>query len=278
MNKKSYYFCDTENQWYIEIKALSPYGAQDAYCRLYPDGKDDCMEKLPEELKDTKPYLVLDDENPVSMARAVEKVIDNIGYDFDFCYIEGNSFVNIYYNPDSNEGGQIVVDYYDLETVGEYLNDLNGDYAKFNFGEISDMARNYCYDFNQEGDLIWDILNGNYIERFDKSEDRDIVLEKADTMYQMNRAIEIFKDDKTRDVFIATASYRLGLPQASFTDIMRNWNNAESSAYKKGIMDTFESLQNEKLCNFVRDCIDRTYKEIEDRVNKQMTEYDDLDR
>ena len=92
------------------------------------------------------------------------KKLDEIGYAFDFCFLENDNktLLNIYYNPDSSCGGQIVVDTYPVkEIIMPYLQDINYDLDAFQWGDISGEIKSELYDMDNEDleDQIIELVN-----------------------------------------------------------------------------------------------------------------------
>jgi len=92
------------------------------------------------------------------------KKLNEIGYAFDFCFLENENetLLNIYYNPDSNCGGQIVVDTYPVkELIIPYLESINYNLDEFQWGDISGEIRSELYDLDNEilADEIIELVN-----------------------------------------------------------------------------------------------------------------------
>ena len=92
--------------------------------------------------------------------KALWKKLDEVGYAFDFCFLEdeGKTLKNIYYNPDANSNGQLVVDIYSVdEDILPYLESIEYDLDAFQFAEICSEAKEYLYDLDDDN-LADDIL------------------------------------------------------------------------------------------------------------------------
>lgn len=118
----------------------------------------------------------------VSLFRELEKKIEEIGTAFDYCIIDGDVLRNVYYNPDSNSGGQIVVDEYDIkDQIIPYLEELKGDYSKFSWGEISSEAYESLYDFGN--DEAMSLIYPWVMKDYEKSSSLEKTLTRIETEY-----------------------------------------------------------------------------------------------
>lgn len=121
-----------------------------------------------------------------SLFRELEKKIEEIGTAFDYCIIDGDVLRNVYYNPDSNSGGQIVVDEYDIKTqIIPYLEDINGNYKEFSWGEISSEAYECLYDFGN--DEAMSLIYPWVMKDYEKSISLEDTLARIETEYYPER-------------------------------------------------------------------------------------------
>lgn len=116
----------------------------------------------------------------------LEVTMDEIGTAFDYCIIDGDVLRNVYYNPDSNSGGQIVVDEYDIKTqIIPYLEDINGNYKDFSWGEISSEAYECLYDFGN--DEAMSLIYPWVMKDYEKSTSLENTLARIETEYYPKR-------------------------------------------------------------------------------------------
>lgn len=196
-----------------------------------------------------------------SLFRELEKKIEEIGTAFDYCIIDGDVLRNVYYNPDSNSGGQIVVDEYEIKTqIIPYLEDINGNYKEFSWGEISSEAYESLYDFGN--DEAMSLIYPWVMKDYEKSSSLEKTLIRIETEYYLKRV----NNEKLSSMSInETVANCFGRDNRGYyevyEDIKDRYLNGFSEDYKEGIRDCFEYVFGCSLKDITKDILKETEKE-----------------
>ncbi len=173
----------------------------------------------------------------------IEKLNETDDFEYSKFNYDKTALINVYYNVDCVSSGQIVVDYYNIKnTILPYLDELDGDYSKFDYSKISDKAEQFLYDF----DDIYAIKEafGWVLKDRLKYKGLGEMLEQIDTKAQ----IETIKAN-INDISLSYGENKI------LHNIVDLYTKNQDETYRKGIIDSFEATMGKKLKDFTREII-----------------------
>lgn len=211
----------------------------------------------------------------------IERLISTIerkSYDFDYCFVgdSGYSLINIYYNPDSNCGGQIVKDVYDLDTVIEYFIKKGMKIEDLDLSEISGEAVEYCYDFYKDDkETIADNLDSSQlfmvVSDYESAESLQEIMKKEIIKYYLRKMKKNADYDLTAEILAESLmddSVSTYQKLEKFADLYEDGGYTDGfvdrDAYRAGMRTTFEMLLGIKIEELAKTCCDK-YEEKKEK-------------
>lgn len=197
---------------------------------------------------------------------------------------------NVYYNPDSVSGGQLVIDVYDKTDLCDYLDEK--DYVnnhRFSWVDFSDNAHNYCLDLDSPEEILT-VLNSNYIARFYEAKDEETILENMMEEYYVERGMANITNHQFQECEKETIEELMKKnynPEGLLESIILLYDNHNDEGYKAGLSDAFEQFTKVSLSRAIKDAFEPKrekgvkideHQMIEEMRMDPLQQLDDLER
>lgn len=280
LNKYYYTVPDGNQNVSVCVMAENEWDAASYIEQLYPN----CPFQL-EELPQDNPQITIQSDR--DLAEAMMHRIQGIGEDFEYCVGNPNILTHVYYEPQDN---QIFVEMYSTDVINQYLDELNGDYNKFNYSEIPMKSEYILSNAFSNPKILYTFLNSDVLTDFAFREDLTEVLKKIETPYLAKKVMEKVNSEEYHD-FVFTAGenvldmFSQDLWMTKIVDFLEVY--LQNSENREGMQNAFEILSNGSMQEILREIDDAAKELYQNRQAHQMMEemqmdpmqqYDDLDR